>query len=140
MYLQTADPNEMSHHVGFHLGLLYTVCQGTCLPVSRIKRYLDHYTTLLASDDFCHLLITFANSLGPDQNVRPNMQSFVKLKPLPKFPTLQNNPPNPANMKLSAYNICCSYSKTPQNTLTMRANAMNPDQTAPLREQSDLGS
>ena len=27
--------------------------------------------------------------------------------------------------------VCCIYSNAPQNTFTMEANTMNPDQTAP---------
>ena len=35
------------------------------------------FNSLLASDDFCHLLITFANFLDPDQdgqNVGPDLE------------------------------------------------------------------
>ena len=43
---------------------------------------------------------------------------------------------------LSAYYVCCIYSKVLKTSLISEANTMNPDQTAPnlvLREQSDLG-
>ena len=35
-------------------------------------RSLDRFKSFLASSDFCHLLITFANSLDPDLNVGPD--------------------------------------------------------------------
>ena len=35
---------------------------------SRLVLVLCHLNSLLASGDFCHLLITFANSLDPDQD------------------------------------------------------------------------
>ena len=44
--------------------------------VSHITRALWHFNSFLDSGDFCHLLITFANSLDPGQdgqNVGPDV-------------------------------------------------------------------
>ena len=41
-----------------------------------VSRSCSAFNSLLASGNFCHLLITFANSLDPDQaqqNVRPDL-------------------------------------------------------------------
>ena len=41
-----------------------------------VSRSFSVFNSLPASDNFCHLLITFANSLDPDQarqNVRPDL-------------------------------------------------------------------
>ena len=47
------------------------------LPGSSIKKlFCIYFNSLPASGDFCHLLITFANSLDPDQarqNVGPDL-------------------------------------------------------------------
>ena len=60
--MEKLEPNEIDFSQGFSLKVVSRSC-----PV---------FNSLPASSDFCHLLITFANSLDPDQarhNVGPDL-------------------------------------------------------------------
>ena len=48
-------------------------CKNDCSARPTLTDINELFNSFLASGDFCHLLITFANSLDPDQNVGPDL-------------------------------------------------------------------
>ena len=49
-----------------------------------IKNNISHIILFLANGDFCHLLITFANSLDPDQESWSGSKLFDTLESVPE--------------------------------------------------------
>ena len=71
LFANSGDPDQGLHSVMSDLGLHYLLIN--LLWVSRLNWIINSFP---ASGDFCCLLVTFANSLNPDQagkNVGPDL-------------------------------------------------------------------
>ena len=88
---------------------------------------MENYRMLLIKGHFDKSWLNFKSL---DLNTQIKLLAFWQTKPLScKY----------FSKMLSAFYSCCMYSNTLQTMFTVLANTMNPDQTAPTKEQCDLG-